>query len=515
MLVAPETGKADALIDALASPAQAAAAVPGSDELASLERRVGHGVAWTAAGNVIMRLGNVAVMAVVARTLSQEDFGVFAVAATIYAIVASIAELGVASSVARADLDIGVVAPAAVTVSFVSSAVLGVGMFLLADPIALALGSAEGASPIRVMAAAVVMCGAFAVPAAQLQRELMQDRIFLSNMVGFAASNASLLVLALHGDGALSFAWSRVIGQACAGAVLMAMVSRRFAPGLQWAHLRFVLGFGLPLAGANLINFTLLNADYVLIGRWLGSAELGVYLLAFTVASWPSSVLSSVVNGMAIPVFSRAANDGPLLQATLNRTCAYLVLAAAPISALTAALARPLMATLYGEKWVTGATVLTLLTTYGGLSIFCVLIGNILSAVGRTRSLLLAQLPWLAALVPAMALGVQIDGIRGAAFAHIVVILAVAAPIYLALLKQSTGVRLRPIAIVVAWPLFAAALAGAAALGATQMLTSDVVQLVGGGLVGVAVYCALVGRRISSLRSAPVGQSTATSLVRS
>jgi len=48
-----------------------------------------------------MRFPNIGFTAVLARLLSQDDFGVFAVALAVYLVVASLAELGMASAIAR------------------------------------------------------------------------------------------------------------------------------------------------------------------------------------------------------------------------------------------------------------------------------------------------------------------------------------------------------------------------------------------------------------------------------
>ena len=52
-------------------------------------------------------------------------------------------------------------------------------------------------------------------------REFRQDRIFLATVVGFLVANPILIVLALHGGGATSFAWSRVLGQLATGLVFV------------------------------------------------------------------------------------------------------------------------------------------------------------------------------------------------------------------------------------------------------------------------------------------------------
>ncbi|HTZ43824.1 MAG TPA: lipopolysaccharide biosynthesis protein [Jatrophihabitans sp.] len=457
----------------------------------SLGQRVRRGALWSAASTLILRLANISIMAIVARTLAPRDFGVFAVALTVHAIVSSIAELGVASCLVRADVDADELAPTVAAVSLISSTVLAAAMFAFAVPLSAALGSADAAGPMRVMALAVVLVGIFAVPGAELAREFRQDKQFAANLLGFAASNALLLALALHGGGALSFAWSRVVGQLLIGSTMTLMVRHHYLPRIARRHLRTILSFGLPLAGANLLNYVLLNTDYVFIGKLLGPIELGVYMLAFNISSWSSSLMSTILNSIAMPAFSRVKDDRRLLQDALVRAVVALCFFALPICVLSATLAHPLVRTVYGARWDRSASVLAILASYGAISVLCLLLANALSGLGRTNLLLITQIPWLGCLIPAMAIGIHLHGIVGAAWAHILVVCLVALPVYLRMLTRSAPIRLAPVGRAVSPLLLAALLAGLTAYLISHAVSGAPLQLLAGGLAGGLVYLLL------------------------
>jgi PST family polysaccharide transporter len=285
---------------------------------ADLGPRVRAAVLWNGGAALVFRLANIGVTVIVARLLSPHDFGVFAVALTVHAVAMSVAELGVSSCLVRGDRPAAEIAPTVATVSLVTSLVLAVTMAVAAGPVAAALGAREAAAAVRVMAIAVALAGVIAVPSAQLSRDFRQDRIFLASVLAFVPSTALLIALAAHGGGALAFAWSRVAGQLVGAVVLFVSVDVRYLPGFTARVLRPLLRFGLPLAGANLLNFVLLNTDYALIGRWLGPVSLGIYVVAFNVASWATTLLSSMINGVAMPAFARAAGDPPRAQRYLH-----------------------------------------------------------------------------------------------------------------------------------------------------------------------------------------------------
>jgi lipopolysaccharide exporter len=468
------------------------AAGSGSQSLSASVRR---GALWVVASNLLLRLANISVTAVIAHILSPHDFGVFAVALTAYAIVSSLGELGVSACLIRADLDIDRIAPTVATVSVVSSVILAGAMAAFANPIAAALGSAAAAGPVRVMALAVVLMGVFAVPTSQMIRDFKQDKIFLANAIAFVPATVVLIVLAEFGSGGMAFAWSMVVRQFVVGCVLIIAAPRHYRPGLARSALSVIFKFGMPLAAANFVHYTLLNVDYAFVGHLMGATALGVYMLAFTVASWPYGLLGGVINSVSMPAFSRVKHDPTLLKNAMAAALRAVCLVVMPMCAMMMALARPIVLTVYGEKWAASADVLAILSVYGLVFVACLLFANMLTGLGRSKPLLVLQLIWIGTLVPAMVLGVHRDGIVGAAYAHVAVIVPIVLPSYLIALKRVTGVRLTALGKAALLPLLASAAAALAAWGAAAQFTSPLAQLVAGLAAGGVIYVICAGRQ--------------------
>lgn len=460
----------------------------------ALGRLVGRGAAWSVASNLVMRGGSIAVTAVLARLLSPSDFGTFAIALAFFLVLSSLAELGLGSAIARSADEPEQLAPTVVTVSVAGSALLAVLMFVAAGPIASTLGQPDAADPLRVLSLSLFLTGVFTVPAAQLVREFRQDRVFLATLTGFLVSNPILVLLALAGGGATAFAWSRVVGQVAAGLVMYVGTTRRYRPGWRPEVVRGLLGFGLPLALANLVNYALLNADYLIVGRLADAAVVGVYMIAFNVASWSTALMGSVLNTVVVPAFGRVGADREGLSRALGSAGELVALVALPVAGLSVVLARPLVEVLFGSRWSDAAPVLAVLAVYGALYSFTLLLANVLVAVGATRRLLAVQLAWVSALVPSMVVGFQVDGLRGAAWAHVVTIACVALPGYGWAVARATGLGPRAAATHLVRPALAAAAATLAAwLVAVLLPGAGVADLLAGGLVGLVVHLAVAG----------------------
>lgn len=500
------TPDADWVDESLTSVAGAGIGDPTRDAVeASLGATVRKGVMWAGLAALIFRMAAVVPAVIVARILSPHDFGVFAVASTAYAIVASMGELGFGVYVSRNAPDVEEVAPTVATLSVITGAVLAVVLFIVAEPFGTMLGSGEAAPAIRIMSILVFMVGLFAVPMATLTREYKQQKLFYANAIAFTPGTAVLIWGAASGFGATAFAWGRVVGTAIVGAISSWYAPQRF--GFSIRYLRRLVAFGLPLSGANLLTFVLLNVDFVVVGRQLGATELGEYSLAFNVSSWATALMTGMV-AVAVPAIGHAAGQAEALRVTTKRMVQGLCSLSFPICAAVSALAAPLIATVYGSKWDGALPALTVLPIFGALNLLAILLSNILVGLGRPRELFLIQGVWLAVLIPSLVLGVHYDGIRGAAFAHVGTVLLVATPLFLWAFNRSFAIRPATFAGAVWRPLVASALAWVAGRTVASIDMPVAYRLVLGGLAGAAVYCAVAWPLVSPyLRRASAGVS--------
>src|SRR3954453_11234177 len=132
----------------------------------SLRTQVRRGVAWSTLDVAVNRACTFAMGVVVARLLTPDDFGVYAVALVVHAIIVNVSELGVSTALMRGgEESVDAAAPTVATIALLSSLVLGGLMALLAPSLAPLLGSADATVPIQVMAITLPLAGVSAVPA--------------------------------------------------------------------------------------------------------------------------------------------------------------------------------------------------------------------------------------------------------------------------------------------------------------------------------------------------------------
>jgi O-antigen/teichoic acid export membrane protein len=251
------------------------------------------------------------------------------------------------------------------------------------------------------------------------------------------------------------------------------------------------LAFGLPVCGANALSWLVLNVDYVVIGHTAGSVTLGFYVLAFNISSWPVNALLQAVRNVALPGFARL--DGAESAKSFVSSFSLVLTAGLLIAALLAPLAVPAVTFVYGARWLRSAGALGVLAVFGAMRIVFDLMATFLIARGGSRQVLLIQVGWVAALAPAMVVGVRAWGIVGAGIAHLTIAVIVVLPAYVLVLRRY-GVSLRPLVRAATPPVAAALITGLAVWGCSKAVGGASYALAVGGSLGVVAYLLLLFR---------------------
>jgi O-antigen/teichoic acid export membrane protein len=431
---------------------------------------------------------------VLARILIPDDYGVFAPALALVNILFGLNDLGVLLAVVRWKGDLRIAARTAHTIAIAFSGVLYAICFAIAPWFSSVMGSPETAPVLRVLALTVFIDGWTTVSHGLLVRDFHQDRFAKSEFASMPVGIGVSIGLALAGAGV----WALVFGQVLANCVsgLFVYLAAPFRAGFGWSVdvARKLLSYGLPLAGTSLVEYALLNADYLIISRATDPATVGIYLLAFNVSNWPLTTITDAVRRVSIAGFAKLEGRTDALQENFGRALSTLLTAALPLLVAMALLAVPLIGFVYGDKWLPAAPVLRILVVLSFARMAIGFIFDLLVGVGRTRTTMWLKIVWLVFLIPALEIGVRAGDLEGVAIAHALVSCLIALPLF-ALAAQRAGADMAGVLRRLVRPVLAAIVVTAIGFAIRDHLGGRFTTLAAGGSVIVIVYLSLVLRR--------------------
>lgn len=326
---------------------------------------------------------------ILARLLLQSDFGVAGYALSVIGILEVLQGLGVGAALIYFKGD-----PDRTTTAFWLGLLVGVSLFaitwFLAPLTGLFFEDPRAVAVTRVLGFTFPLTALGDVHGMLLYKELAFRRSFLPEIGRAAGKGIAAIVLALAGLGA----WSLIYGQLAgviAGVILYWLVIP-WRPTLRFnlAHARGLLTYGTHLSANDLLAVLLVNADYLLIGRYLGAAALGIYTLAFRVPELLVKEFSGAVGKVIFPVYAQMRDEPENLRRGFLLTLRYVNLITVPMSLGLALVARPFVLTFFTEKWVEAIPVMQGIAIYTLLRALVFNSGDVYKALGRPG--LLAQI---------------------------------------------------------------------------------------------------------------------------
>jgi O-antigen/teichoic acid export membrane protein len=155
----------------------------------------------------------------------------------------------------------------------------------------------------------------------------------------------------------------------------------------------------------------------VIVGHVLDVEMLGVYSLAFTLAFAPVTQFAWQVGKVFLAAAAAIATPAEVGRRAVRATTATSLLLV-PLVIPAIALA-PLLPAVLGDRWAPMVTPLRILLAVGVVHAVLAVIREFLNGAGFVSLSARIELLWLVGMVAALVPAVSLDGIRGAALAHV------------------------------------------------------------------------------------------------
>jgi len=336
---------------------------------------------------------------VVARLLTPAEFGVFALALLLVNLFDYVKDLGVAVALIQSDRPWNRIAPTGLSLSILFSVIAGTALAVSAGITSRLLHHPDLAPLIRVLAIALVISALSVLPQSWLRRDLSFQRRLLPEFIGAVVKTALTIYLAATGHGV----WSLVYGQLAGVLVTTTMywwAAPTFVrPQLHRDEARALLRFGIPVTGVTLLAYAIYNVDYLAIGTRLGTTELGLYTLAYRLPELVVLNLCIVISDVLFSSLSRLQNSPAELAQRYRQVLGVVLALTTPIGIGLAAVAEPLLRTMYGSQYDAATDILAVLALYTVVYSASFHAGDVMKAAGRPGLLTVTSAAKLALLV--------------------------------------------------------------------------------------------------------------------
>lgn len=350
----------------------------------SLKSKAVHGAKWSFIDNIANLGVTFLVGLVLARLLTPAEYGIIAMIAIFIAISTSIIDSGFSNALIRKVRIERIDYNTVFYFNLVVSITLYIILYAAAPSISVFFKESVLEDVLRVLGWVLVINAFGIIPRTILVRNIDFKTQTKVSVISSVVSGVVGISMAILGWGVWSLVWQQLSRQFLNSLFLWMFC--KWIPVWEFSlkSFREMFNFGYKLLLSGLIDTIYKNIYYIIIGRFYSSAQLGQYTRAEQFNTIFSSNLTTVVQRVSYPVLSSIQEEPERLREAYRRVIKLTMLVTFACMLGLAAVAKPLIVFLIGEKWLPAVGFLQIICFSGMLYPLHAINLNILQVKGRS-----------------------------------------------------------------------------------------------------------------------------------
>jgi len=317
---------------------------------------------WLGLSELFIRISRLAATVVLARILSEYDYGLAALVLTTSEFINVLTQNGIWDKLVQSDeQDLKQLCQTAYCLNWMICGSLFLIQCLISVPIAWFYKDNQIIFPICVMATVYLIIPLGLVQASMTARENRLHVTALANGLQISIDNILTIILALWGWGM----WAIVLPKVLVAPiwVIVHYLNNSWRPSWEFTLLNWqeIVRFGRSVLGIKMLNTLRNNLDYIIAGRFLGVGALGIYYFAFNAGL---GISMSAINAVDVALFPHlcAVRSDPVQFRerffSSLKTIAWIVF---PLVCLQSSLAPFYVPLVFSQRWIPAIPILILI----------------------------------------------------------------------------------------------------------------------------------------------------------
>lgn len=350
----------------------------------NLKEKTARGIAWGAVNNGATQVLNLLFGIVLARRLSEVDYGLVALLTIFTALAGCIQAAGFSQALANMKQPTRRDYNAVFWFNVLAGFSIYTLLFLCAPLIAAFFGLPVLTDVSRVVFLTIPASALGIIPNAKLWIELRNRELAISAIISLAVSGCVGVWLAYHGYGYWSLAWQQLlfIGLSCVIKWLFSgwkpMLSFDFSP------IRRMFGFSSKLLLTNILTVISQNVQTFIFGKLLPIGVVGQFNQANKWNTMGSSLITGTIQQVAQPVLTNVNDERERQERVFRKMLRFTAFVSFPLMLGLALVAHEFIVLTIKEKWLPCVPLLQMLCIGGAFLPLHALYQNFIISRGRS-----------------------------------------------------------------------------------------------------------------------------------
>ncbi|MBD3183603.1 oligosaccharide flippase family protein [Candidatus Poribacteria bacterium] len=384
------------------------------DSIGSKARR---GSIFILSSNILRQVLDFTRKIILVRILTPTDFGLVGIAMTVISGVQILSNTGLrAALIQKKDLNKSLL-DTAWSIEITRGLILSCIVFFSAPIISNFFKSENSTNILRVLSILPLMDGLRNIGTIYFDKELKFHKILLyQQIIGITVFVTSLLCVLV-----IKNAWVIVAGSisGVAASVIASYILHKYRPNwrINWNDFKILFDFGKNLLIIGIVTYLLEQGGNFFIGRILGTASLGIYLLAYNTAILPINIFGDLIRRITFPAYAHIQDDLYRLRHAFLKSFKTSMVLLVPVTIGLITLSDNFILIIYGAKWQNAVEPFKILCFFALLRANSFVIAPLLHGIGKPNLATRARIVELAVFSILIYPAIRTYGIIGVALA--------------------------------------------------------------------------------------------------
>jgi len=366
-------------------PREAFKRMSSEHDITEIRRKSSKGIKWQTFSEIFIRIFQFTTTIVLARLLLPDDFGLISVALIFTQLAFVVFDFGFSAALIQKKRVENIHYSTTFSVYLLLAVFFIILIFASAPLIASFFGHAVLQKILRVQTIIFGFYALSAIPRIRLIRAMRFKRLSGLQMMAAGVYGAVAVSLAWLGWGVWSFVLGSLAEQFILTLLLFIFSPWRLSIAFDRAIFKGLLSFGGSVMGSRLSSYINNNTPAFIIGKLMGTRELGFFSVAYQLVEFPVQRISKNILRVLFPAFSKLQDDSQQFTELFLQTVYYLGLIILPVFAGIMLVAPLFVHVFYGAKWQAAILPLQILTLAGLLRSFWVVNSVIFLSKGKPQ----------------------------------------------------------------------------------------------------------------------------------
>lgn len=372
---------------------------------------------YSSLGRYILMLTGLASTMVVARLLTPEEIGTFAIASSVVMVMAEFRILGANTYLIRERELTHDKIRSAYGLTILISWGLGALVVVSAYPLSDYFEVPEVATLFMILSFSFLVAPYISIPDAMLSREFRFRQITIIRVTAALLQFLVTVVLILRG---FSF-YSLAIGNVCS-VIVQVILNLYFTRNIKvyrpsFRGLKAIASLGIYTSLSHVIRKSQHTAPDIVIGKLGTPAQVGMFSRGLGFVVFVSDLILSGISPVALPYLSDVKKKGESVLSAYVHAAQLITGIVWPVLAVASVMSLPAIRLMFGDQWDQAAPVASAIAWWGLLRAGHVLAPKALLTVGRESSMLMMDVLIFGFFIVAIVVGYSHYGMIGAAWA--------------------------------------------------------------------------------------------------